>query len=112
MARLSFWFSRLVSGLGGAHGVLALPSLTLLLALNLAVIAPPAASGAGAPATNWVVTNSIPATNEITFEQFLKEVAEANLDYAAQRYNVSIAEAAVAAAKVFPNPTLNLGGSR
>jgi len=67
---------------------------------------------AGAPRTEWVVTNSLPATNEITFEQFLKEVAEANLDYASQRYNVSLAEAAVAAAKVFPNPTLDLNGGR
>jgi len=62
--------------------------------------------------TPWIVTNSIPATNEITFKQFLNEVAEANLDYAAQRYNVDIAKAAVAIAKEFPNPTLSLGGSR
>src|SRR5262249_605208 len=62
--------------------------------------------------SDWVITNSTPATNEITFDQFLNEVAKENLDYSAQRYNVSIAEAAVAAAKVFPNPTLNLGGAR
>src|SRR5262249_31055361 len=42
----------------------------------------------------------------------LNEVAVANLDYAAQRYNVSIAQAAIAAAKEFPNPTLQLGGGR
>ena len=52
------------------------------------------------------------STNEITLDQFLSEVAAANLDYAAQRYNVSIAEAAIAAAREFPNPTLQLNGGR
>ncbi len=66
----------------------------------------------GAALASWVVTNSIPATNEITFREFLNEVASANLDYAAQRYNVDIAKAAVAIAKEFPNPILNFGGSR
>jgi cobalt-zinc-cadmium efflux system outer membrane protein len=59
-----------------------------------------------------VVTNSLPATNEITFSEFLAEVAQANLEYAAQRYNVSIAEAAIAAAKQLQNPTLQLNGAR
>ena len=52
------------------------------------------------------------ATNEITFSEFLSEVATANLDYAAQRYNVSIAQAAIAAAKEFENPALQLNGGR
>lgn len=54
---------------------------------------------------------SSPSTNEITFEQFLNEVATANLDYAAQRYNVSIAQAGIAAAREFPNPVLQVNGS-
>jgi cobalt-zinc-cadmium efflux system outer membrane protein len=58
-----------------------------------------------------MVTNSVPTTNEITFDQFLNEVVAANLDYAAQRYNVSIAQAAIAAAKEFQNPTLQLSGA-
>lgn len=66
----------------------------------------------GAPLDSWIVTNSIPATNEISFNEFLNEVAAANLDYAAQRYNVDIAKAAVAIAKEFPNPTLALNGDR
>jgi cobalt-zinc-cadmium efflux system outer membrane protein len=66
----------------------------------------------GAPLSNWVVTNSVMATNEITLTGFLKEVAAANLDYAAQRYNLDIARAAVAIAKEFPNPNFNLGDSR
>src|SRR5262249_54092399 len=43
---------------------------------------------------------------------FLNEVATANLAYAAERYNVSIAQAAIAAAKEFPNPSLQLAGGR
>jgi cobalt-zinc-cadmium efflux system outer membrane protein len=59
-----------------------------------------------------LATNAVARTNEITLEQFLSEVAAANLDYAAQRYNVSIAQAAIAAAREFPNPTLQLSGAR
>jgi cobalt-zinc-cadmium efflux system outer membrane protein len=62
--------------------------------------------------TSWIVTNSVPATNEITFVEFLNEVAEKNLDYAAQRYNVDIAKADIAIAKEFPNPNLNLNGGK
>jgi cobalt-zinc-cadmium efflux system outer membrane protein len=38
-------------------------------------------------------------------------VAQNNLEYAAQRYNVSIAQAQIVKAKVFPNPTLGSGYS-
>jgi cobalt-zinc-cadmium efflux system outer membrane protein len=58
------------------------------------------------------IAHAAPGTNEITFSEFLNEVAAANLDYAAQRYNVSIAEATVAAAKEFQNPTLQFNGGR
>jgi cobalt-zinc-cadmium efflux system outer membrane protein len=54
----------------------------------------------------------VPATNEITLDEFLNEVGSANLDYAAQRYNVDIAKAAIAISKEFPNPNLSLGDSR
>ena len=67
----------------------------------------PAASGA-----SWAVTNRGAVTNEISLDQFLNEVAAANLDYAAQRYNVSIARATIAAAREFANPTLQLNGGR
>jgi cobalt-zinc-cadmium efflux system outer membrane protein len=89
-------------------------SFVLLVALlpAKAVLAAPQPTNPAAPWPGWVVTNSVPATNEITFDQFLNEVAAANLDYAAQRYNVDIAKAAVAIAKEFPNPTLSLGGAR
>ncbi len=52
-------------------------------------------------------------TNELAYTAFLSEVLSANLNYAAQRYNVSIAQAALEAARVFlPNPTLSLDGAR
>jgi len=41
---------------------------------------------------------------KITLGEFLNKVAAANLDYAAQRYSISIAKAQIAAAKVSPNP--------
>ena len=56
--------------------------------------------------------NSVERTNEITFSEFLATVVSDNLDYTAQRYNVSIAEAAITAAKLFQNPTLQLNGAR
>jgi cobalt-zinc-cadmium efflux system outer membrane protein len=74
-----------------------------------AVFADSISTNPAAPLATWVVANSIPATNEITLDEFLNEVASANLDYAAQRYNVDIAKAAVAIAREFQNPTLNLG---
>ena len=86
--------------------------MVLLLALVSAARKQANLAPTGAPLAKWSATNSVPTTNEITFAEFLNEVAEANLDYAAQRYNVSIAEAAVAAAKEFQNPTLQLNGGR
>jgi len=87
-------------------------SLLSLLLVRLVAAANMTTNNPGAPLSTWVVTNSLPATNEITFRQFLSEVAAANLDYAAQRYNVDIAKAAVAIAREFPNPTLSLYGNR
>jgi cobalt-zinc-cadmium efflux system outer membrane protein len=43
-------------------------------------------------------------TKRITFDEFLAGVAANNLDLAAQRYNITIAQAQVVAAKVSPNP--------
>src|SRR4029077_925715 len=45
----------------------------------------------------------------IAFQEFLQEVERSNLDLAAQRYNVSIAEAQLVVARVYPNPTFQLG---
>jgi outer membrane protein, heavy metal efflux system len=43
-------------------------------------------------------------TQPISFDEFLAGVAANNLDLAAQRYNITIAQAQVVAAKVSPNP--------
>ena len=48
----------------------------------------------------------------IKLEDYLAKVAASNLAYAAQRYNVSIAETAIMAAKVFQNPVLQIGNMR
>ncbi len=87
-------------------------ALSVALLSAKTVLADSASTNPAAPLADWVVTNSVSATNGITFNDFLNEVAVANLDYAAQRYNVDIAKAAVAIAKEFPNPNLNLGDSR
>jgi outer membrane protein TolC len=57
---------------------------------------PPATAGSG---------------DEISLAAFLAEVAAANLDYAAARFNVPIAEAQLTAARVSPNPQLTVGTS-
>jgi len=82
------------------------PIIFLTFGLLFARGATNATSGAS-PASRSVMS-SVPATNIITFTEFLDEVARANLDYAAQRYNVSIAQAAIAAAREFSNPKLDL----
>ncbi len=46
---------------------------------------------------------------DITLETYLNRVVASSLEYAARRYNVSIAEAAVVASKVFPNPVFQSG---
>ncbi len=58
---------------------------------------------------------TIPADNPaipLSLEAFLAGVAQNNLEYAAQRYNVSIAQAQIARAKVFPNPAMSAGTFR
>jgi cobalt-zinc-cadmium efflux system outer membrane protein len=47
-------------------------------------------------------------TRRLTLDQFLAGVAANNLDLAAQRYNISIAQAQVVAAKVSPNPVFTV----
>ncbi|MBV8253367.1 MAG: TolC family protein [Chitinophaga sp.] len=48
-------------------------------------------------------------TIRIPLEQYLHQVGEKNLGYAAEKYNVSIATAAIESAKVFPDPELSGG---
>lgn len=82
------------------RGPRATPVLAMLLlsggCLPLTAPAQPAAADGG---------------EEISLAAFLAEVAAANLDYAAARFNVPIAEAQLTAARVSPNPQLTIGTS-
>ena len=44
----------------------------------------------------------------LTFTQYLENVKNSNISYLAEKYNISIAEAVVKAAKVFPDPELSV----
>lgn len=46
---------------------------------------------------------------DLRLDTFLAEVLKSNLDYAAQRYSIDVAQAAIVAAKMFPNPSVQLG---
>ena len=48
----------------------------------------------------------------ISLEDYLSKVASSNLAYAAQRYNVPIAETVVAASMLFQNPVVQFGAAR
>jgi cobalt-zinc-cadmium efflux system outer membrane protein len=61
---------------------------------------------AGEPGTSSAVGTETRQGQPITFDEFLARVAANNLDLAAQRYNITIAQAQVVAAKVSPNPVL------
>jgi outer membrane protein, heavy metal efflux system len=64
------------------------------------------------PQHSWTVEESKAAEEPLTWPMFIHEVLAANLDYAAARYNVDMAVADAAAAKLLPNPTLSLSGDR
>lgn len=49
--------------------------------------------------------------NPVTLSQFLSGVIKGNLEYIAGQFNVSIAEAELKAAKVFPDPEVSIGYS-
>lgn len=46
---------------------------------------------------------------QLTYANFLSRLANDNLSYAAEKYNVSIADAEVLASKMFPDPELSFG---
>ncbi len=64
------------------------------------------------PQDHWTVQPSTAAEQPLTWPMFIREVLAANLDYAAARYNVDMAAADAAAARLLPNPTLSLSGDR
>lgn len=48
--------------------------------------------------------------NKLSVTQYLSLVGKENLGYAAQKYNVNIAEAGIETAKIFPDPEFSFGG--
>lgn len=77
------------------------PASTLLLAMLFCA----------SPRLSLAQTSPV-STAQLHFQEFMREVEASNLDYAAQRYSVSVAKAQLAAAKLFlPNPQLQLGYS-
>jgi cobalt-zinc-cadmium efflux system outer membrane protein len=63
------------------------------------------------PPSEPVVATSPPsgATERLTFKTYLQRVGQGNLDLAAQRATVSVAQAQIAVAKVFPDPQVTGG---
>ncbi|MCT3662734.1 TolC family protein [Elizabethkingia anophelis] len=47
----------------------------------------------------------------LSFDEYLSMVGKTNLTYAAQKYNVSMAEASIQTANMFPDPQLDMEGS-
>ena len=68
------------------------------------------ATGARADAGANAVEPSEPG--DLTYDRFIAAVMEENLDYAAQRYNIEVAKAESAAARLLPNPSLQWSGDR
>jgi len=54
-------------------------------------------------------TQTLNAQRTLTYDEYLKNVREKNVEYLVEKYNVSIAEANAQAAKVMPDPELSLG---
>jgi cobalt-zinc-cadmium efflux system outer membrane protein len=58
------------------------------------------------------VTDTLPSAKSISFREYLAAVAAHNLDYAVQKYNISIAQAQVTIAQLYPDPQLSIGYSK
>ncbi|MEO7331893.1 MAG: TolC family protein, partial [Minicystis sp.] len=77
--------------------------LGLTAGLLLASISAEALAEAPPPAT------AIVASGALVHQAFLAQVARGNLELAAQRGNVSLADAQIAVARIFPEPVLTAG---
>jgi cobalt-zinc-cadmium efflux system outer membrane protein len=51
----------------------------------------------------------LPTTGKTTFREFMQRVEGSNLDLAAQRFNVPIAQAQLLAARIYPDPAFQSG---
>lgn len=85
--------------------------LLLMLFLKLRATAAEAPVAPEGPSAERLaeLTRLTSRKTSITLEDYLNKVAASNLAYASQRYNVSIADAAIMASKVFKNPELQIG---
>jgi outer membrane protein, heavy metal efflux system len=83
------------------------------LALSVSLLASPALADPPAPAAAPPPAVAPPAASPggVSYRAYLARVAQGNLELAAQRANVSIADAQVDVAKVFPDPVLTAGVS-
>lgn len=54
-------------------------------------------------------TEQATTKHSLTYKEFLSKMITNNLSYAAEKYNINIAEAEVQAAKAFPDPELSFG---
>ena len=63
-------------------------------------------------ASSMGFAQTTPATPRLAFSEYLRRVGSSNLDAAAQRLNVPIAEAQIAMGRVFPDPQLTAGISQ
>jgi outer membrane protein TolC len=57
----------------------------------------------------WQANDTLPDERFIGFHEFITAVAAHNLDYAVQKYNISIARAQITIAKLYPDPSLSAG---
>src|SRR5579872_2999621 len=57
----------------------------------------------------WRAIDTLPRQRFIGFNEFLAAVAAHNLDYAVQKYNVSLAQAQITVAKLYPDPAISVG---
>lgn len=78
-----------------ARVLLALAFVPFVTTVLLAQTPPPAPVG--------------PLSATLTFNAYLARVARSNLEYAAQRVNVPIAEAQISIARIFPDPVVSVG---
>ena len=62
--------------------------------------------------TSFSQTEKVAGQIGLKFATYIDMVGKHNLDYAAERYEVSKSEAAIEIAKVFPDPTLSIGMSQ
>ncbi len=59
----------------------------------------------------WAAATTVGDAGVISFEEYLSQVGKGNLELAAQKLNVPIAEAQISLARVFPEPVLSAGVS-